>query len=325
MGWQGMGGTHISVLQAATVAQLLAGRTHGCFVDATFGRGGHARALLAQLDAGSRLYAFDKDPDAQAVGRALMQVDPRLVMVHASFARLQDELAACGVVQVDGIMADLGVSSPQLDQAERGFSFMHDGPLDMRMDNSQGPTAAELLMQWSESELADVLYQYGEERHSRRIARAIKQHLATKGPITRTLALAELIRAAHPRWEKHKHPATRSFQAIRIAVNAELADLDAFLQQTLGVMRPGGRLAVISFHSLEDRQVKQFMQKNAQHQHDGWGPAPAAAPLRRVARIAPDALEVAANPRARSAWLRVAERVADPGAMHRNAVVVEGA
>ncbi len=308
-----MTGAHISVLQHQTIEQLLAGRTHGCFVDATFGRGGHCRALLARLDADSRVYAFDKDPEAQQVGQALMQEDPRLVMIHASYARLQPELAAQGVTAVDGIMADLGVSSPQLDQAGRGFSFLQDGPLDMRMDNSRGATAAELLMQWGETELADVLYQYGEERYSRRIARAIKQHLATHGPITRTVALAELIKTAHPRWEKHKHPATRSFQAIRIAVNAELADLDLFLQQTIPLLSPGGRLAVISFHSLEDRRVKQFIQQHSQDQSDGWPVAGALRPpLRKGPRIAADEAEVTANPRARSAWLRVAERVEEP-------------
>ncbi len=300
---------HLSVLLDETIDALLAGRSSGVYVDATFGRGGHTRALLARLDAGSQVYAFDKDPDAQAEGARLAATDSRLTLIHASFADLKHQLAGLGIQHVDGIMADLGVSSPQLDVAERGFSFMNDGPLDMRMDNSQGQTAADWLMTVEESELADVLYQYGEERHSRRIARAIKQ----AGRMETTAELAEVVKVAHPKWEKHKHPATRSFQAIRIFINRELADLDLFLPQAVACLKPEGRLAVISFHSLEDRRVKQFIQEaaNGSVDNSSWTPMPLISKsktLKKIARIAPSDAEVHANPRARSAWLRVAQR-----------------
>ena len=300
---------HLSVLLDETIDALLAGRSTGIYVDATFGRGGHTRALLARLDADSHVYAFDKDPDAQAEGARLAALDPRLTLIHASFADLKVELARLGLDHVDGIMADLGVSSPQLDVAERGFSFMNDGPLDMRMDNSQGVTAADWLMTIEEADLADVLYQYGEERHSRRIARAIKLH----GRMETTAELAEVVKVAHPKWEKHKHPATRSFQAIRIAINRELTDLDLFLPQAVACLKPEGRLAVISFHSLEDRRVKQFIQEaaNGSVDNSSWTPMPLISKsktLKKVARIAPSDAEIHANPRARSAWLRVAQR-----------------
>ena len=213
--------SHISVLLHETVDGVLAGRDTGIYVDATFGRGGHTRLLLSKLDQNARVYAFDKDPQALEVAAQLEQEDSRFRIIHASFADIQAELARIGITEVDGIMADLGVSSPQLDQAERGFSFMQDGPLDMRMDNSQGPTAAQWLLEIEEEKLANIIYQYGEERYSRRIAKAIKQ----AGEITTTAQLAEIVKTAHPKWEKHKHPATRSFQAIRIAINKELDDI----------------------------------------------------------------------------------------------------
>lgn len=299
--------SHISVLLTETIDALLAERTEGCFVDATFGRGGHAQALLARLGANSRLIAFDKDPQAQAVGAAMAAQDSRLVMVHASFAELAEQLAGLNITQVDGVMADLGVSSPQLDQAERGFSFMNDGPLDMRMDNSKGVTAAQWLQDIEETALADVLFQYGDERYSRRIARAIKQ----AGRIETTGQLAQIVKEAHPKWEKHKHPATRSFQAIRIAINRELDDLMLFLPQAVQVLKPTGRLAVISFHSLEDRAVKQFIQQQSTLPEQGWLPQPVADPrcLKKIARVSASDHEVGSNPRARSAWLRVAERL----------------
>lgn len=300
---------HISVLLDETIDAVLGDCRSGVFVDATFGRGGHARALLARLDADSRVYAFDKDPQAQAVGAELAAADPRLVMIHASFAELTTQLQRLGVRQVDGVMADLGVSSPQLDQAERGFSFMHDGLLDMRMDNSQGQTAAEWLLQIEEEPLANVLYQYGEERYSRRIARAIKQF----GQFETTAQLAEVIKVAHPKWDKHKHPATRSFQAIRIAINRELDDLVDFLPQAVQCLRSDGRLAVISFHSLEDRIVKQFIQQQSTPmQDDGWlqQAERSVQTLKKLSRVAPSEQEVQGNPRSRSAWLRVASRLA---------------
>ncbi|MFK4049611.1 16S rRNA (cytosine(1402)-N(4))-methyltransferase RsmH [Acinetobacter venetianus] len=305
--------SHISVLLHETVDGVLAGRDTGIFIDATFGRGGHTQLLLSKLDANARVYAFDKDPQALEVAARLEQEDSRFKIIHASFADIQAELSNIGITEVDGIMADLGVSSPQLDQAERGFSFMHDGPLDMRMDNSQGLTAAEWLLEIEEEKLANIIYQYGEERYSRRIARAIKQ----AGEITTTAQLAEIVKVAHPKWEKHKHPATRTFQAIRIAINKELDDIEVFLPQAVELLKPKGQLAVISFHSLEDRLIKQFIQKESSLAEDaGWGMPQAQVDTRRlkkVSRIRASEAEVKANPRSRSAWLRVAERLEQKG------------
>ena len=305
--------SHISVLLHETVDGVLAGRDTGIYVDATFGRGGHTRLLLSKLDQNARVYAFDKDPQALEVAAQLEQEDSRFRIIHASFADIQAELARIGITEVDGIMADLGVSSPQLDQAERGFSFMQDGPLDMRMDNSQGLTAAQWLLEIEEEKLANIIYQYGEERYSRRIARAIKQ----AGEITTTAQLAEIVKTAHPKWEKHKHPATRSFQAIRIAINKELDDIETFLPQAVELLKATGQLAVISFHSLEDRLIKQFIQKESSLAEDsGWGMPQAQVDTRRlkkVSRVRASEAEVKANPRSRSAWLRVAERLEQKG------------
>ena len=302
--------SHISVLLHETVDAVLADRNTGIYVDATFGRGGHTRLLLAKLDAQARVYAFDKDPQALAVAAELAEQDSRFQIIHASFADMQQALNDLGVTQVDGLMADLGVSSPQLDQAERGFSFMKDGPLDMRMDNSQGPTAAEWLVDIEEEALANVIFQYGEERYSRRIAKAIKQ----AGYIETTAQLAEIVKVAHPKWEKNKHAATRTFQAIRIAINKELEDIENFLPQAVEVLKPEGRLAVISFHSLEDRLIKQFIQKESSLPEDsGWGLPQQQQDTRRlkkISRVRASDDEVKANPRSRSAWLRVAERLA---------------
>ncbi|BFM36529.1 MULTISPECIES: 16S rRNA (cytosine(1402)-N(4))-methyltransferase RsmH [Acinetobacter] len=302
--------SHISVLLHETVDAVLADRNTGIYVDATFGRGGHTRLLLSKLDAQARVYAFDKDPQALAVAAELAQQDSRFQIIHASFADMQQALNDLGVTQVDGVMADLGVSSPQLDQAERGFSFMKDGPLDMRMDNSQGPTAAEWLVDIEEEALANVIFQYGEERYSRRIAKAIKQ----AGYIETTAQLAEIVKVAHPKWEKNKHAATRTFQAIRIAINKELEDIENFLPQAVEVLKPEGRLAVISFHSLEDRLIKQFIQKESSLPEDsGWGLPQQQQDTRRlkkISRVRASDEEVKANPRSRSAWLRVAERLA---------------
>ena len=305
--------SHISVLLHETVDGVLAGRDTGIYVDATFGRGGHTRLLLSKLDQNARVYAFDKDPQALEVAAQLEQEDSRFRIIHASFADIQAELARIGITEVDGIMADLGVSSPQLDQAERGFSFMQDGPLDMRMDNSQGLTAAQWLLEIEEEKLANIIYQYGEERYSRRIAKAIKQ----AGEITTTAQLAEIVKTAHPKWEKHKHPATRSFQAIRIAINKELDDIETFLPQAVELLKAKGQLAVISFHSLEDRLIKQFIQKESSLAEDsGWGMPQAQVDTRRlkkVSRVRASEAEVKANPRSRSAWLRVAERLEQKG------------
>lgn len=307
--------SHQTVLLDEAVVSIL-GAPEGVYVDATFGRGGHSRHLLARLADGARVIGFDKDPEAVAAGERLAQEDPRFAIVHASFADILSVLKARGLEgTIDGVLADLGVSSPQLDDASRGFSFQNDGPLDMRMDTTRGESAADWLASVTETELARVMFEYGEERHSRRIARAIVKARAEQ-PIVRTRQLADLVAAAHPAWEKHKHPATRAFQAIRIAINSELADIEQFLQGALTALRPGGRLAVISFHSLEDRLVKQFFQKEAKG--DNFPPGlPVTADmltprLRLVGKaVEPSAAEVAANPRARSARLRVAEKLAE--------------
>jgi 16S rRNA (cytosine1402-N4)-methyltransferase len=302
--------SHISVLLHETVDALLAGRTTGVYVDGTFGRGGHTRELLSKLDENARVYAFDKDPQALETAAILEKEDTRFKIIHASFADLAEALAEHGIDVVDGVMADLGVSSPQLDQAERGFSFMKDGPLDMRMDNSKGPTAAEWLVNIEEENLANIIFKYGEERYSRRIAKAIK----AAGYIATTAELAEIVKVAHPKWEKNKHAATRTFQAIRIAINKELDDIEIFLPQAVEILKPEGRLAVISFHSLEDRLIKQFIQKESTLAEDtGWGLPQQREDTRRlkkISRVKASEEEVKANPRSRSAWLRVAERLA---------------
>lgn len=305
--------SHISVLLHETVDALLAGRNTGIYIDGTFGRGGHTRLLLSKLDENARVYGFDKDPQALETAAILEQEDSRFKIIHASFADLKQELEAREIGLVDGVMADLGVSSPQLDQAERGFSFMRNGPLDMRMDNSQGPTAAEWLVQIEEEALANVIFQYGEERYSRRIAKAIK----AAGYIETTAQLAEIVKVAHPKWEKNKHAATRTFQGIRIAINKELEDIEAFLPQAINVLKTDGRLAVISFHSLEDRLIKQFIQKESTLAEDtSWGMPQEREDTRRlkkISRVRASEEEIKANFRSRSAWLRVAERLALKG------------
>lgn len=300
--------SHISVLLNETVDAVLGQRTTGIFVDATFGRGGHTRELLSRLDADAVVIAFDKDPQALAVAHELAATDSRFKIIHASFADIAQQLKQHGVDKVTGIMADLGVSSPQLDQAERGFSFMHNGPLDMRMDNSQGKTAAQWLVDIDETDLANIIFKYGEERYSRRIAKAIK----AAGQIDTTAQLAEIVKVAHPKWEKHKHAATRTFQAIRIAINKELEDVESFLPQAVSMLDAQGRLAVISFHSLEDRLIKQFIQQQSTLPEQEWGMPQMQVDnrtLKKIARIAPSTEEVKHNPRSRSAWLRVAERL----------------
>ncbi|MDI1300685.1 MAG: 16S rRNA (cytosine(1402)-N(4))-methyltransferase RsmH [bacterium] len=307
--------SHQTVLLDEAVVSVL-GAQDGVYVDATFGRGGHTRHLLAHLGAAAQVLGFDKDMQAIACGEALAAEDPRFTIVHESFADIQMVLGARGLSgRVDGVLADLGVSSPQLDDAERGFSFQNDGPLDMRMDVTRGESAAQWLVDVAEEELARVLFQYGEERHSRRIARAIVKARA-ENPITRTRELAEIVAAAHPSWEKHKHPATRSFQAIRIAINNELGDIETFLRAALAVLKPGGRLAVISFHSLEDRLVKQYFQKEAKGDDFPRGLPITVDMLKPRLKIIgkaiePSAEEVEANPRSRSARLRVAEKIAE--------------
>ena len=280
----------------------------GIYVDATFGRGGHSRLLLSQLADDATLIVFDKDPTAISVAQALAKADSRVKVVHDSFATLTDSLAAMGIKQVDGLMADLGISSPQIDDGSRGFSFMRDGAVDMRMDTSRGQSVAQWLETVDDETLANVLYDFGEERHSRRIARAIKQMESFDS----TLALAEVIKVAHPKWQKGKHPATQSFQAMRIFINNELGDVDAFLAQSIPVLKAGGQLAVISFHSLEDRRIKQFLQRHSKGQYpeDENLPMPPNRPryFSKPKRVGPSQVETKQNPRSRSAWLRMATR-----------------
>lgn len=304
---------HRPVLLEEAVAGL-AIQPGGLYVDGTFGRGGHARAILARLGSEGRLLALDKDPQAIAVAQEQFLSDKRFMIERGSFAMLKQHLEKRGGLgKVSGVLLDLGVSSPQLDDPGRGFSFSHDGPLDMRMDPQSGTSAADWLAVASEREIVQVLRDYGEERYAKRIAAAILQARAAT-PIRTTGQLAGIVRAAHPAWEKDRDPATRSFQALRIFINQELDDLETCLPQCVEALAPGGRLAVISFHSLEDRIVKRFMRKEAR-----GGEFPAGLPitqahfhptLRIVGKaIHASAVEVQANPRARSAVLRVAERL----------------
>ncbi len=303
---------HQPVLLNELVAALDV-KPSGFYVDGTFGRGGHSRQLLSQLGEQGRVLAIDKDPEAREIGLRLQQEDPRFTFWHGSFADIGHAVSE----PIDGLMLDLGVSSPQLDDGERGFSFQKEGLLDMRMDNSQGQTAAEWLNTASEEEIADTLWRYGEERKSRQIASRIVRTRETQ-PLRTTLELAELISSVVYSKERHKHPATRSFQAIRIRINSELDDLERVLAASLELLAIGGRLAVISFHSLEDRIVKQFMRQHSR----------AASANRRLPQLqtAPPPLkligkpvrasddELAVNTRSRSAVLRVAEKVAEPSA-----------
>jgi 16S rRNA (cytosine1402-N4)-methyltransferase len=304
---------HQTVLLREAVAALVT-RPGGCYVDGTFGRGGHSRAILQALDADGQLLGVDKDPAAAAEAEKLARSEPRFHFYHGSFAQLPHQLRRMGIGAVDGILLDLGVSSPQLDEAERGFSFQHDGPLDMRMDTSSGETAADWLARAEATEIADVLYEYGEERFSRRIARAIVAE-REREPIATTARLATIVSEANPRWEKHKHPATRAFQAIRIFINRELEDLRSLLDEALDVLALEGRLVVISFHSLEDRIVKRYMRDMARGEQLPPGVPVQDHALNRRMKLVGKAVrageeEVAANVRARSAIMRVAEKVA---------------
>ena len=302
-------GLHVPVMYAQVMEGLQV-QDGGIYLDGTFGRGGHARGVLQKLGPGGRLLLMDKDPEAIAHAEREFAGDARVAIRRGSFATLaQWDAAQAGL---DGVLLDLGVSSPQLDVAERGFSFGKDGPLDMRMDPDAGESAAQWLARADEAEIADVLWTYGEERLSRRIARALVARRAQQ-PFARTAELAEAIAGVMPRDKSGIHPATRSFQAIRIHVNRELADLEAGLDGALARLKAGGRLAVISFHSLEDRIVKRFIARHAKAP-PGNRRLPETggfvASLKQIggARRA-DAAELAANPRARSAVLRVAEKL----------------
>lgn len=284
----------------------------GFYVDGTFGRGGHSRAVLQRLGPQGRLLGIDKDPVACALAGQLAASDSRFSFYHGSFAQLPQQLDGSGVAAVDGILLDLGVSSPQLDEPARGFSFSHDGELDMRMDNSRGETAAQWLAEASESDIADTLRDYGEERFARRIAKALVA-AREEQPIVTTGRLAQVVSAANPRWERHKHPATRAFQAIRIRINRELDDLSDLLASALSLLHVGGRLVVISFHSLEDRLVKRYMREMARGKPLPRGlPVPDSAIERKMRLVGKPVRaageEVAGNPRARSAIMRVAEK-----------------
>jgi len=307
---------HAPVMHDEVIAAL-AIKPNGRYVDGTYGRGGHARSILAALDQDGRLIVMDRDPQAIADARARLGADDRVTIIHDDYANLYARIAELGLLeQVDGILLDLGVSSPQLDDARRGFSFQHNGPLDMRMNPQQGESAAEWLRRADEAEIARVLWEYGEERHSRRIARKLVE-VRQLHPVEDTATLASIISAMMPRPKNNRHPATRSFQAIRIHINQELAQIQLFLETVLDILKIGGRLLVISFHSLEDRLIKRFIRAQS------TGPKlPRGLPLRDSEikshirlraggkAIKAGSSELESNPRARSAVLRIAERAA---------------
>lgn len=306
--------SHRSVLLDEAVDELLNDK-NGIYIDGTFGRGGHSSLILSRLGEQAKLLAFDKDPEAIAIGAKLAAADDRFEIVHRSFADIGEVVTSKGWEgKVAGILLDLGVSSPQLDDPQRGFSFMQEGPLDMRMNNSAGQTAAEWLNTAAVGDIAEVLRDYGEERHSRRLAKAIVEAREIK-PLETTRELAQLIEKASPKREKHKHPATRSFQAIRIYINRELEELKTALDASMQALSVGGHLAVISFHSLEDRIVKQFIR-----QQEKGDELPRGLPIRdvemnrkmktRVKARKASAEEIEENARARSAVFRVAEKIA---------------
>ena len=300
---------HRPVLLEEAIAALMVS-VDGTYVDGTFGRGGHATRILESLSPRGSLLALDQDPEAAAVAERICSHDNRMQFRSTNFRALGD----CAVPgSVHGVLLDLGVSSPQLDNPARGFSFSHDGPLDMRMDPGGGQSAADWLANVEEAELARVLKELGEERFARRIARAIV-NARREGPIQRTAHLAEIISAANPKWEPHKHPATRSFQAIRLHINSELESLQDALSAALSVLAKGGRLVVISFHSLEDRIVKRFIRTASRGRQIPPG-VPISFEEQQVSlkpigkAVMPSQAEVAANPRARSAVMRIAERI----------------
>jgi 16S rRNA (cytosine1402-N4)-methyltransferase len=305
---------HVPVLLDQVLGWLQP-RPGGCYCDATIGLGGHARAILERSAPDGRLVGLDRDRDALDAARTVLQpFGDRVTLVHAPFSRAREVLAGLGLLPIDGFLVDLGVSSPQLDRPERGFSFQHSGPLDMRMDQTQGETVGDLLRSVDEAELERIIREYGEERYARRVARAIIEARDARASdaqaggasgLDSTGALAALVARALPRHERHKNPATRTFQALRIAVNRELEELDLFLAQAADCLKPGGRLCVIAFHSLEDRIAKRRLRALAGR--DGGGPARLRILTKHV--VVADDDERARNPRARSAKLRAAERI----------------
>ncbi len=313
---------HQAVLLKEAI-EALAIKPDGIYLDGTFGRGGHTQAILDQLSEQGKLFAIDRDHEAQAVAESMD--DDRLTFARCDFSSLPKLMNQYALQEkLDGVLFDFGVSSPQLDQGDRGFSFMHDGPLDMRMDQRDCLTAKEIIDTYTETQLADLFYQFGQERYSRRIARAIL-HSRSIVEIKSTQQLAEIIKTAHPKWEKHKHPATRCFQALRIAVNQELLQIEQGLNAVLSMLKPNGRLSVISFHSLEDRMVKQFIRQHSNRQAHAKM-IPKMIPLREDQidqqldrkglqilnkvgkKIRASRMEISNNPRARSAILRVAQK-----------------
>ena len=298
--------THRTVLlnEAITALQV---NPDGHYIDATFGRGGHSRLLLSQLSPLGRLTAFDKDLDAVAEAKSID--DPRFSIRHQGFMHL-DQMPPASIA---GVLMDLGVSSPQIDNPERGFSFRNEGPLDMRMDTTRGQSVAEWLQDASIESMTEVIRDYGEERFAGLVARAIDRHRQSSGPLSTTAELADVVASAVKTREPGKDPATRTFQALRIFINAELEELEQALKASLKVLQPGGRLVVISFHSLEDRIVKQFMAAHSREVYDRRAPfaAPKVMQLKALGRTKPSDEEVAGNPRSRSAVMRVAERTGE--------------
>jgi len=306
---------HLSVLLTEAVDALVTD-ADGLYVDGTFGRGGHARAILERLSPQGRLIAFDRDPAAiaSAAADASFAADRRFTIEHTAFSAMTATLAARGIAQVSGVLLDLGVSSPQIDDPERGFSFRFDGPLDMRMDTTRGESAAEFLARADERHIAEVIRDYGEERFALQVAKALVARRESGRAVRTTGELADLVAKTIGHRERNKHPATRTFQALRIFINDELGQLERGLEAATSRLKPGGRLAVISFHSLEDRAVKQFIRGAEAPRVRRGLPQPETAPSPLVAigkAIFASESEVEANPRARSAVLRVAERRAD--------------
>ena len=311
-----MNASHAPVMHDEVI-EALAIKPNGHYVDGTYGRGGHARSILAALDADGRLIVMDRDPQAIADARATLGADERVTIIHDDYANLKECIAGLDLLeQIDGILLDLGVSSPQLDDAQRGFSFQHNGPLDMRMNPEQGESAAEWLQRADEAEVARVLWEFGEERQSRRIARKLVEIRETQS-IDDTATLASIISSVVPRPKNHKHPATRSFQAIRIHINQELSQIQQMLETILDVLKVGGRMLVISFHSLEDRLIKRFIKAQSTQPRIPRGLPLRDSEINSVLRLSAigkaikaGAAELAVNPRSRSAVLRVAERAA---------------
>lgn len=309
--------SHEAVLLEEAISGLAIVRD-GVYVDATFGRGGHSKAILSELGEQGRLVVFDRDPDAIEVANKLAATDSRVEVVRSAFSELGSVLESLGLRgKIDGVLFDLGVSSPQLDNPDRGFSFMRSGPLDMRMDPDEGVSAEQWINSAREKEIADVIYNYGEERHSRRMARKIVEE-RTEAPIKDTGRLAEIIKHANPAWERDKHPATRAFQGIRIFINNEFGEIESGIAQALSCLKIEGRLVVISFHSLEDRIVKKFISR--QTKGDNFPRdlpvmsselSPTLKSIGKATKAKPQ--EVTANPRARSAVLRIAEKISNKG------------